>query len=395
MAPAIGFTLCLVGPSLQVGYRYFGVFGVVLYLAIASAALLWIHRSLFAKAVANTSTREAAALAAALVVFLVAAFAVGYPLANSGLIGPGSDRDEHLQLATTELLHGRYPYYPRGPFGQLISQLPGALILASPFALLGNASYQNVFWLPAFVAGAGWLLMEIRAAVLLLLVILALSPIVMNEFVVGGDLLPGSIYALVFLTYIVRVVPDRTAPGWKKPLAALALGLGLASRPHFFLLLPLVFSVLRQRAGNAAAVRYTGITTATMAAVILPFYAYDPAGFSPLHTAHFVQFELLPFSRILLPVAFGVVALLASLHCANGDLRTLLRTSACVLAVPIVTVFILAFIEFGSEVALAVTGYGLSFLFFGAVGFSPCELSRGAQSQPPPSAVSIAPSLRS
>ena len=82
--PAIGFTLSLVIPSCEVAQKYFGLTGVVVYLIIASAALLSIHRWYFAKLVSIISVKEAVGLAAARVVLLVVMFSVGYPLATSG-----------------------------------------------------------------------------------------------------------------------------------------------------------------------------------------------------------------------------------------------------------------------------------------------------------------------
>ena len=58
---------------------------------------------------------------------LLALFVVVYPRVNTTTPGRGSDRDEALNLAATELLDGRYAYYPATYLGNPISPLPGAI----------------------------------------------------------------------------------------------------------------------------------------------------------------------------------------------------------------------------------------------------------------------------
>lgn len=182
---------------------------------------------------------------------------------------------------------------------------------------------------------------------LLLLVILSLSPVVLNEYVTGGDLLANSIYVLLFVMWMVRLVPQDSVSGWKKCLSALALGIGLASRAHFVLLLPHVFSALIRRAGLGAATRYITITIVTLGLATVPFYLYDRAGFSPLHTAEWLQFESIIVTMVL-PIAFVVVAIACAMHRANSDLPALLRLCVLVLAFPITSVMLFASIDRGA-----------------------------------------------
>jgi hypothetical protein len=58
--------------------------------------------------------------------------------------------------------------------------LPGALLLAVPFVLLGNSAHQNLFWLFAFLFSLNSYLKDRRLALLLLWVILALAPVVLT-----------------------------------------------------------------------------------------------------------------------------------------------------------------------------------------------------------------------
>ena len=369
---ATAFVLSLVIPSAGTVERYLGLAGVLAYGIAAPAALVYVHRRGFAAIVSAMTTRHAAVLAGATLVLLVAAFLVGYPIANSGLIGRGSDRDEALNTATTELLEGRYPYYPKTYTGNLITPLPGALIIAAPAVLLGNSAYQNLVWLAAFVATMAWFLRDARSAVVLLLVILGSSPIVASEYVTGGDLLANSLCVLLAVMWLVRLVPDPSVRGWHKALLAVAFGLGLAWRANFGLVVPLVFSALAQRAGLRPALGSMTIAGVTAGAVTLPFYVYDPGGFSPLHTARtFTQFEsMFPGAGLVLTGACGLVAGLLAIGRSNAEVFPLLRRCALALLVPVVTVILLGSAQAGT-LDLRAAMYGMSALFFGAVGFLP------------------------
>jgi hypothetical protein len=100
----------------------------------------------------------------------------------------------------------------------------------------------------------------------------------------------------------------------------------------------------------------------------VPFYLYDPQGFSPLHTANIIsQFQtILPFAGIIVPLLTGIIALVLSLHQANGNLHVLLRNCAIVLAFPVLSGTVLQSIK-TAKLDFAFTDYGLFFLFFGAV----------------------------
>jgi hypothetical protein len=86
-------------------------------------------------------------LAALTLLALIAVVSIGYPLANSGVYGPGGDVDDAMRIATTELILGHYPYYLKTYLGWPISPLPGAIFLAVPWAVSGLLQLQNVFWI--------------------------------------------------------------------------------------------------------------------------------------------------------------------------------------------------------------------------------------------------------
>jgi hypothetical protein len=368
----IGFTLSLLIPSAAVLQKYFNIVGVAVYIIIASLVLLLGHKYVLTGLTSRITDKQVLWITAATFVILLATFWVFYPLASSGLFGPGSDRDEALNIATTELLGGHYPYHAKTYLGNPISPLPGSLVLAVPFVLLGNSAYQNLFWLFAFLFTMNSYLKDQRLALLVLWVTITFSPIILQEYVTGGDFLANSIYVLLFTMWMVNAIPQDGLSGWRKFLLAVLLGVGLASRTNFALLLPLVFSALVQSAGWKSAIKYITFTGLTLGLVTIPFYLYDPQGFSPLHTANkLAQFQtILPFAVVLVPVVSGIIALILSIHYTNACLPVLLRNCAIVLAFPVLSGTVLQSIN-NRNLDFSFTGFGLSFLFFGVVAFSP------------------------
>src|SRR6185295_14320885 len=103
------------------------------------------------------------------------------------------------------------------------------------------------------------------------------------------------------------------------------------------------------------------------AGITLPFYFYDPAGFSPLHTLDKVnQFQsLLPFAGTIILALGGLTALLLALRLRRGDLAEFLLACAVPQAVPIVAGLI--FYTIRGRLDYTFPGYGFSFLWFGAL----------------------------
>jgi len=135
------------------------------------------------------------------------------------------------------------------------------------------------------------------------------------------------------------------------------------------MLLPLIFSAMAKTAGWKTAIKLIAITGTTILILTLPFYFYDPQAFSPLDAASKLgQFEpVLPFAGVLVPVGTGIIALvLAFLQPASGNLDTLLRNCAIVLAFPVLCGIILFSLGTGRP-SFGFASYGTFFLFFGAV----------------------------
>src|SRR5438093_13264162 len=115
-----GLFLCLVIPSMAQVKKYAGVTGLLAHPLVAIAGLWGIARWR-----PQLTEREALILAAVTFALLGLVFAVLFPLANSGVYGPGSDTDEAYDIAVRELFHGRYHYHQRTYLGNLIHSMPG------------------------------------------------------------------------------------------------------------------------------------------------------------------------------------------------------------------------------------------------------------------------------
>ncbi len=367
----LGLYLSLVLPSLGQVQKYFGTAGIFLYAAGVLLVLFAIYRYCLNKILLRVTDKQASFMAVLTIICLAIVFFAVYPHINVQTPGRGSDRDEDVNISATEMLGFRYPYYQRTYLGNTITRFPGAIFLSIPFVLLGNQALQNFFWLFIFFVIAASFLKNYRLALFLFWIILFLSPVVMHELLTGGDLLVNTIYILSFIFFIVRSVCTAGTKTAKKILAAVLLGIGLSSRANFILLLPLVFSALLQNADLRLALEYTGLAVFVFFAITLPFYLYDPSSFSPLYWqfSKIDRFnDILPFSGIIVSVIGAIIALVLCLRDMKDDYPALLINCALVLFFPILAVVILSSIkEVGLDFLLS--GYGISFLFFGAPAF--------------------------
>ena len=367
--PLIGFILSLLIPSTAVVQKYLGLNGVAAYLVIASLIMYLGYKYVLSKIIQFMTDKRLLWLVVVAFLVLLVLFIILYPIANSGLLGSGSDRDEALNIATSELLKGHYPYYLKTYFGNPITPMPGSLFLAVPFVLIGNSAYQNLFWFFLFLYTLNYLFNNKQHGVSVLFVILALAPCVMLEYVTGGDLLANSIYVFVFIVWAVIIISKNEKSIWKKILIAVLLGLSLSSRSNFILLLPLVFSAYVKNNGWKSAIVYLAISGFTFLLLTVPFYLYDPQGFSPLHTINKLnQFQdILPKAGLIVPLVSGIIGLILSFS-QNTKISTLLINCTIVLAIPVLIGIVLQSIMFHT-LDFSFAGYGLPFVFFGSTAF--------------------------
>jgi hypothetical protein len=365
-------TFCLVFPSLGLIQKYFGKPGLVIYAVVAPAAL-WLTFRYGSWVLSLLSQQNCLYLLLLTFVALVAIFAVVYPKANLHIAGRGSDADDGLNLAANQLLNGRYPYYARTYLDNPLSPLPGAILLAIPFVLLGSSAYQNLFWLAVFCFVLFRTMQSWRGTLILFWTILIFSPVVMNHLVTGGDYPANTVYVLGFMLLTLSWGARADSPSWKKLLAVLLLGIGLSSRANFLLLMPQLFSALTLRAGWRTAATYSALALMACAAITIPFWIHDPAGFTPFHNqAHKVaEFQgILPFASLVVPALGGCIALALAWSSIRRKKETWLRDCAIVQAFLVVCVVTLSIIHTGT-LSLIETSYGVFFLFFGVMALGP------------------------
>ena len=298
--------LCLTIPSLAVVSKYFGWPGLIAYLVLTASFLRLLRTATATQLIRRSIPDELADwLALATLVTVVGAFVALYPGAKTGAYGPGSDSDDSVNVAVRGLLHGRYPYYARTYLGNEVHEMPGMLLLYTPFVLLGNSAYSNLFWLALFLFVCQEELRDSRQSLLLFWMLLALSPVVMQQVVTGGNHLTNGLFTMVSLWWMVR--RDH-------PVAAVVFGLSISSRANFLLLIPLAFFHLLRRYGSPRALRDMAIASATFLTVTLPFYIYDRAHFTPLDAAD----RLTSFDAILphLGILIGVAGVLLTFYLA-------------------------------------------------------------------------------
>ncbi|HSN74902.1 MAG TPA: hypothetical protein VL334_07400 [Anaerolineae bacterium] len=368
--PLLALAFVLFFPSTAVVQRYLGMPGVALYLAAASV-LLWLgQRFVFPWVTARIPPRWAAGLLVASFLALAALFLALYPIANSGVVGGGSDGDDALDVAASALLQGQYPYYPRTYLGNPISPLPGSVLLATPFvAALGGSADQNLLWLALFFVTMGVALRSAGQALLLLWVMLLLSPALLHALAIGSDYIANGLFVLLFAWWLLAWASRPSGSILVTVLLAALLGVALASRAQFILLLPLIFSALGRRVGWRPAAGLLAVSIGTLAAVTLPFLLYDPAGFTPLGTYR----EIGIFDAVLPGAGVGIAlaTALAGLALAwqdNGQMAVFLRNCTAVLALPVVCGVVLMSIGLG-RIDFSFAAFGVMFLFFGAAAF--------------------------
>jgi hypothetical protein len=324
--------------------------------------------------VAAISPRRALWLALLTLVVLIVAFAVLYPIVNSGThFSGGSDRDDDVSIATHRLLHGQYPYYARTYLDNPISHLPGSYILAVPFVLLGNGAVQNFFWLAALFGFLGLYLRDWRQALFCSWTVLFLSPGVLRELMTGGDLISNNIYVLLAAMGLL-LAARAGRPPWQRCALAAAVGLACATRANFVLVGPFVLVALAHAGGWRAAVRDMAVAAAVFLAVTLPFYLYDPDGFSPLDAeAKLSQYDVvIDHAQTILLAAGAAITLALAAATRSANESVVMRNTAFVQGFFVVISMVLASIALHKvSLGLSRVGYGLNVLFFAAVAAWP------------------------
>jgi len=372
-----GLAASLIVPSLSLFKKFSPVF-LILYLGLSVVFLFLYSKYFYPFVRARVNPPRADFLSFVTVAVLVAFFVVIYSRIDTqgfslfGIRVGAADTDNGLQTAVELLTKGKYPYSGQIFTGQPISQMPGSLLLAAPFLFLRYTAFQNFFWIVMFLFLGKNLFKDSRPALLMVWALILFSPVFLVHLLTGVDSIANSLSILTFLL-LLKTSAERHAPPYQKYLFAALLGLSLSSRINFILLVPLIFFAIAKLSGLFEAVKMTLVSLLTFLLVTLPFYFYDPQGFTPLYTLHTIQFsKVFKYGQLLVPCIAGVASVLLGILTDNSRTSTFLKNCALVQAVLVLGTEIGHFVLPGGNDPLKMTWllqYGVFFMFFGVLGF--------------------------
>lgn len=276
-------SLITVLPSLPIALNSGGVRGAILYAALVPASFATLAIIEGIPDLAERVRRFERAVVALAVLALVLAFIVRYPMSQAGLLGVGTDRDEALDIGVERLLAGLFPYHARTYMGVPLTPLPGAMLLAMPFHLMGAAAWQNLLWMPVGL----FLLVDaargLRTRAPLAVVALFGNLTVLQDHTHGGDLGVNSVYAAAALWLVHRAGSAEAPRPALLAVAAAVLAVAVVSRPVFAVAAVVGAAFVTGRQGPRAGAVFAAVLTAAAAALLLPFLLHDPAAVLPRH----------------------------------------------------------------------------------------------------------------
>ncbi|MBK1618549.1 hypothetical protein CKO42_08880 [Lamprobacter modestohalophilus] len=302
-------------------------------------------------------------------------FLAVYPLADSGVLGFESDREEALDVGVKALWNGTFPYQCRAvsgihegcpQSGNPIAPMPGGLILAAPVVLiLGSAAALSLLSLWVLFLGLGVYWGSNRRSLLHVMFLLAAAPVLLAEVLTGGDHLANTVLVCIPLLLLTQ----NAARPHAKALALL-FGCALAWRGLFWLVsVPILSYCIHTRQWQPLAL-IGGYALAGFAAVMLPFALWDPTGFAPWSVQQRFQLyeHILPHAALAVPAC--VVALGACFGWLAKDQDGLLNACGWTLLLPVIAGAVLQSITVGQPTVLFYGWYSLtSIILFSATAF--------------------------
>jgi hypothetical protein len=331
----------LVLPSLFVVHKFLG-----LWLAAAYAAAVALMLPVADRIRLPRTRRARIVCVVTTITAVVLLFALIYPIVDVDTPPRGSDDDDAYNVGVRAMLAGTSPYAERTYLGNVLHQLPGAFVLAAPFVLLGTSALQNLFWVAIFFAVVRAESMDGGRALRFAWIVLAFSPVVVHQIVIGTAHVSNAIYVTLGLWWLTRTR--------HRDLAAIAWGVALASRANFLWTIPLAFGWLMQRHGWRTATRAMLLTCAAAAAITLPFYVASPDNFGPLEAAN----RITRFNVTWPHAGDAIVVAMTALSIGLPLLRPtrLFRDAAVVQAFPVAAGTLLGLLQWG-RVDLEYTSY--------------------------------------
>ena len=218
--------------------------------------------------------------------------------------------------------------------------MPGALLFAAPFYLLGQTGVQNLFWLAVFLYwcyrfwSGGWL------SAWYAFVFVLFSPCIMQDVITGGDFFTNFVYVIVLLSVVVC---SLATPRWKWStwIWPLVLGIALSSRPIYSVVYPCLLAITWQIAGRSASLVTVALTAFAELGVTIPIYLYDPAHFTPFNAGS-NAYSLIPAAYLPAVLTFVVGLLIASVSFfIRLDLQRLVGILGCSLTVITLPFFVI------------------------------------------------------
>jgi hypothetical protein len=275
---AAAFVLWLV-PSTGLILKYTGPAGLI-FLSLAGLSAITVLTAILCRRTADLSARwlvGAGGLAALL-------FALFYPLAHSGLLGPGSDRDDGLNVALHALLRLHDPYSATTFLGHQLNPMPGALVLALPFYLIGNSAFQNLFWVPAFLWWAQKWFGTTSAALWCVLIFIVGCPGSLRDFVTGGDYLINALYVAIAMD--MAFVALHNERKWYRYAAVIFLSVAISSRPIYAIAVPVLAGAVFQSRGWRRMVQFLVLVGLGCLVLNGPLYYHGPSHLPILQVAN-------------------------------------------------------------------------------------------------------------
>jgi hypothetical protein len=232
---------------------------------------------------------------------------------------------------------------------------------------------------------------DLRLASLLLLTVFVFSPDTVYSLIQGWDYLTNSIYILIPAIGILYCLKNQLSPRWTL-MCSMLLGVGLSSRANFLMLVPILFFGMIKWSNIRTAIMFMAICLAVFALVTLPFFLYDPAHFTPFHTAGKLdmggRFPMLPKIIFLVGVAISFFLGMTLTHVKN--IEQVVGRCYLVQLFAVLSGFVIASIQIGRP-NLEYPHFGVLVLLFGVTAVGP-RLIRHALGTPETQCLSDQPS---